>query len=129
MSLFNIKLSRKDLFRVDAYLLNSYSIRPYISSEHTHNVHGSNCLSLGMLYVRHSIMNDVLKEFFEDAASLLVDESRDMLHFTTTCKTIDSRFGDSLDVVTKNLVMTPGATIFKTLPSFATTRHNEQKTC
>lgn len=48
-------------------------------------------------------MTHVLKEDLEHAASLLVNETRDTLHTTTTCEATNSRLCDSLDVVAKNL--------------------------
>jgi hypothetical protein len=46
--------------------------------------------------------------------------SRDTLHTTTTSKTTDRRLRDTLDVVTKNLAMTLGSTLPKTLATFST---------
>jgi hypothetical protein len=45
---------------------------------------------------------------------------RNTLDTTTTSKTSDSGLGDTLDVVTKNLAMTLGSALSKTLATFAT---------
>ena len=68
-----------------------------------------------MLGVGDGVANDVLEEDLENATSLLIDETRDTLHTTTTCETTDSWLGDTLDVVTKNLAMTLSATLAETL--------------
>ena len=47
-------------------------------------------------------MTHILKEDLEHTTSLLVNETRDTLHTTTTCETTDSRLGNSLNVVTEN---------------------------
>ena len=46
--------------------------------------------------------------------------SRDTLHTTTTCETTDSRLGNALDVVTKNLAMTLGTAFAETFTTFST---------
>lgn len=48
--------------------------------------------------------------------------SRNTLDTTTTSETTDSRLGDALDVVTKNLPVTLGTTLSETLSTFATCR-------
>jgi hypothetical protein len=88
------------------------------------NIHGSHCFPLGMLSVGNSITDDILKENLQDTTSFLIDETRDTFHSTTTCQTTDRRLGDTLDVVTKNLPVTLGATLSESLSSFATARHD-----
>ncbi|PZQ94044.1 MAG: hypothetical protein DI539_31335 [Flavobacterium psychrophilum] len=56
-----------------------------------------------MLAVGDGITDDVLQEHLQDTTGLLVDQARDTLDATTTGQTADSRLGDALDVVTKNL--------------------------
>ena len=63
-------------------------------------------------------MTHVLKEDLEHAASLLVNETRDTLHTTTTREATNSRLCDPLDVVAKNLpvaLRTPLSESFSTL--------------
>ena len=48
-----------------------------------------------------------------DAISLLT--GRDTLDTPTTSQTADSRFGNALDIISKNLTMALGATLAKTL--------------
>jgi len=47
------------------------------------DVHGSDRLALGVLSVRHSVTDHVLQEHFEDAPSLLVDQTRNTLDTTS----------------------------------------------
>jgi hypothetical protein len=53
-------------------------------------------LSLGVLGVGDCIADDSFEEDLEDASGLFVDEARDTLDTTTTCKTADSGLSDSL---------------------------------
>ena len=52
----------------------------------------------------------IFKEDLENTTSLLVDETRDTLDTTTAGKTTNSRLGDALDVVTKDLAMALSST-------------------
>jgi len=89
------------------------------------DVHGGHSLALGVFSVRHSVTDHVLQEHFEDATSLLVDQARDTLHTTSASKTTDGWLRDALDVVTKYLAMTLGATLAETFASFTTSRHTD----
>ena len=80
-----------------------------LSLQSVHHIHGCHSLSLGVLRVCHSITDHVLKENFENTTSLLVDQSRDSLDTATASKTTDSRLGDALNVVPKDLSVTLGA--------------------
>lgn len=84
-------------------------------------------LALGMLRVGHSITDDILQEDLEHTARLLIDQARDTLDTAAASQTADGGLGDALDVVTKNLAMTLGSTLAKTLASFATTRHSDEE--
>ena len=84
------------------------------------NVHGGHGLSLGVLGVGDCVTDDVLKEGLEYSAGLFVDEARDTLHSATAGETADGRLCDALDVVTKNLPVTLGASLSEALASFAT---------
>lgn len=70
------------------------------------NVHSSDRLPLGVFGVGDSITYHVLQEYLENTSCLLVDESRDTLHATTTSETPDGRFRDSLDVIAKDFPVT-----------------------
>ena len=89
-----------------------------------HYVHGSDSLSLGVLGVGDSITDDILKEHLQHSTSLLIDETADALHTTSTSETTDSRLGDALDVVTKNLPVTLGASLSESFASFSTSSHD-----
>ena len=88
------------------------------------DVHGSDSLPLGVLGVGDGISDDVLKEDLEDTTGLFVDEAGDTLDTTTTSKTTDGGFGDTLDVITQHLAMTFGASLSEALSSFAASRHD-----
>ena len=89
------------------------------------NVHGRHGPSLGVLCVGDCVTDHVLQEYLENSAGLLVDEARDTLDSTTASQTTDSGLGDALDVVTKDLPVTLGASLSETFASFAATRHDE----
>ena len=97
-----------------------------LTLESIDDVHGRHRLALGVFSVSHSVTDHVLQEHFEDATSLFVDQTRDTLHTTSASKTTDGWLRDALDVVTKNLAMTLGATLAKTFASFATSRHYDK---
>lgn len=82
-----------------------------LSFQGVDDVHGGDCLPLGMLSVGDGIADDVLQEYLEDTACLLVDEARDTLDTATTSETAYGRFGDALDVVTQHLAMSLRASL------------------
>ena len=63
------------------------------------DVHGGDCLSLGVLSVGDCISDHVLEEDLEDSSGFFVDESRDTLDTTSASQTADGWFRDTLDVV------------------------------
>ena len=75
------------------------------------NIHGSDNLTTGMLRVGNRVMNDVLQKDLEHTTGLLVDETRDTLNTATTGNTADDGLGDALDVITKDLAVTLGASL------------------
>ena len=87
------------------------------------NIHGGDSLPLGVLGVGDGITDDVLKEDLEDTTGLFVDESRDTLDSSTSRQTTDGGLGDALDVITKYLAVTLGASLAQSLASFATSSH------
>ena len=89
------------------------------------DIHGSDCLPLGMLGVGDGITDDVLQEHLEDPTGLLVDQARDTLDSSTTCQTTDCWLGDTLDVITQHLPVALGASLSESLSSFTATRHVE----
>ena len=89
------------------------------------DVHSGDCLPLGVLCVSDGITDDILKEHLQYATGLLVDETRDTLDTATASKTTDGWLGDALDVVTKDLPVTLGASLSETFASFTTSRHDE----
>ena len=82
-----------------------------LAFESVHHIHGCHRLALGVLGVRHRITDHVLQENFENTTSLLVDQARDSLDTATASKTTDGWLGDALDVITKYLSVTLGASL------------------
>jgi len=72
-----------------------------------------------VLGVGDRVTDDVLKEDLEHTTGLFVDETGDTLDTTTTSETADSGLGDTLNVVTKDLAVTLGASLSETLASLA----------
>lgn len=92
-----------------------------LALEGVDDIHGSDGLAASVLGVGDGLTNDVLEEHPKDRAGLLVDEARDTLHTTLASETADSGLGNSLDVVTKDLPVTLGAALAKTLAALAKT--------
>ena len=89
------------------------------------DIHGDDGLAAGMFGVGNCITNNRFEEDLENVAGFLVDETRDTLDATTTCKATDSRLGNTLDVIAQDLAMTFGASLSESLSSFAASRHDE----
>jgi hypothetical protein len=70
-----------------------------LTLERVDDVHGGDCLALGVFRVRDGVANDVLEEDFEHAASLLVDEAGDTLDTASARETANGRLGYALDVI------------------------------
>ena len=94
-----------------------------LAFEGVDDVHGSDCLPLGVFGVGDGVTDDVLKEHLQDTTGLFVDQARDTLDSTTTGQTTDSRLGDTLDVITKYLAMTLSASLSESLASLSTSSH------
>jgi hypothetical protein len=88
------------------------------------DVHGGDRLPLGVFRVRHSVTDHVLKEDFEHAAGLLVDEAGDALDTATASQTPDGRLRDALDVVAQHFAMTLGASLAESFASLAASSHS-----
>ena len=61
----------------------------------------------------------------ENDVVCLLGETGDALDAASACKTTDGRLGDSLDVITKNLAVTLGASLSEPLASLAASSHGE----
>ena len=96
-----------------------------LTLEGVDNVHGSDGLTTSVLGVGDRVTDDVLEEDLEHTTGLLVDETGDTLDTATTGETTDGGLGDALDVITKDLAMTLGASLSKSLASFSASRHDE----
>ena len=80
-------------------------------------------LATGVLGVGDGVTDDGLEEGLQDAAALLVDESRNALDSSTAGETTDGGLGDSLDVVPEDLAMALGSALAESLSSLAASRH------
>jgi hypothetical protein len=87
------------------------------------NVHSSDGLSLGVLAVGDCVTDDVLEEDLEYATGLFVDQTADTFHTTSSCKTSNGGFGDSLDVITQDFAMALSTSLSQAFASFAASRH------
>jgi len=94
-----------------------------LSLESIDDIHGSDSLPLGMFSVGDSISYDVIQEDLEDSSGFFVNETRDSLDSSSTGQSSDGRLRDSLDVVSKNLSMSLGSSLSKTLSSFSSSGH------
>jgi hypothetical protein len=79
-----------------------------LSLESVHYIKSGDGLSARVLSVGHCISDDVLKEHFQDASGLLVDEARDTLDTTSSGETADSGLRNALDVVSEDLSVSLG---------------------
>ena len=82
-------------------------------------VEGSDGLSFGVFGVGDSVPDDVFKEYLEDATGLFVNQTRDTFDTTTSGESANGGFGDSLDVITKDLSVPFGTSLSETFSSFA----------
>jgi len=96
-----------------------------LALEGVDDVEGGDGLALGVLSVGDGVTDDTLEEGLEDTAGLFVDHGRDTLDTATTSETTDSRLGDALDVVTKNLAMALGSTLAEALSALSASSHDE----
>ena len=78
--------------------------------------------SLNLAFKGKEIFNTFLSDEIFDY-SYIVDESRDTLDSSTSRQTADGGLGDALDVVTKYLAVTLGASLAESLASFTTSSH------
>ena len=77
-----------------------------------------------MLSVCDSISDHILKEYFENSSGLLIDQSRDSLHSTSSCQTSDGRLGDALDIISQHLPVPLGSSLSESFSSFASSSHD-----
>nr|CAD7616371.1 unnamed protein product [Timema genevievae] len=99
-------------------LLSSHVIfnRLFAMTKNSTNFSQGHGLPFGVLRIGYRVANDVFKKHLEYATRLLIDEARDSLDSPSTSETANGRFGDALDVVTKDLSVTLRATFPSFLP-------------
>jgi hypothetical protein len=80
-------------------------------------------LSPCVLGVCDGVSNDTFEEVTKDATDFFVDVAADSLDAASARQTPDGRLRNSLDVFTHDLSVSLGATLSKTLSTFAASRH------
>ena len=91
------------------------------------DIHGGDSLATGMLRVRNRITNHILQKHLENSTRFFVNETGDALDTTTTSQAPNGRLCNTLNIVTKDLAMTLGATLSKSLSSFSTAYRIREK--
>lgn len=76
-----------------------------LALECVNNVERGDGLALGVLSVGDRVTNHRLEEELQNTTGLVVDKTRDTLDTTSTRKTTDSGLGDTLDVVSQDLIV------------------------
>ncbi|KAJ7980885.1 Histone H4, partial [Quillaja saponaria] len=123
------KKKKTTRFRGKIYNYNQKSIQPNAGTDLTaesikspplplqriNHIHGSHRLPSSVLSVSHCITNHILQEDLQNPSSLLVDQSTDPLHTTSTSQTANCRLGDSLNVIPQDLPVTLGTSFTQTL--------------
>ena len=94
-----------------------------LSLESIDNVHGGDGLPLGVLGVGDGISDDIFQENLEDTTGFFVDQTRNTLDTSSSGQSSDGWFGDTLDVVTKNLSMPLGSSFSQSFSSLSSSRH------
>ena len=88
-----------------------------------HNVHGRNRLPPGVLGIGHSVANHILQEYLEHSPRLLVNQSTDPLHTTSSRQSPNCRFRYALNVVAKHFPVPLRTSLAQSLSSLPSTRH------
>merc|ERR1719234_785397 len=96
---------------------------PALPLQGINDIHGSDCLPLGMLGVGDSITDDILQENLENTPGFLIDKATDPLHTTPPCESANCRLSDALDVVPQHLTMPLGTTLAQAFTSLASSSH------
>ena len=112
-------LKRTFEFRRSLQDLTSKSIKgAALTLEGIDNIHGCDCLPLGMFSVGDCITDDIFKENLQNSSSLLIDETRNALHTSTASQPSNCRLGNALDIISQNFSMKLGAPLPSPLPPF-----------
>ena len=90
-----------------------------LSFECVDDVEGGDRLSLGVFGVGDGVPDHVFQKDLENSSGLFVNQTGNAFDSTSTGKTTNGGFRNSLDVVTKHLSVTFGASLSESLSSFA----------
>ena len=96
-----------------------------LTTQSVDDIHGGDSLAAGVFSVSDRVTNDVFQEDLQDSSCFFVDQSGDTLDTPTTRQTTNGWFGDSLDIVTKDLSVTLGTALAQSFSAFASARHDE----
>jgi hypothetical protein len=114
------------MLRLVFYFLTSETVQGFaLTLEGVDDIHGRHSLTTSVLGVSDGITNNILQKDLEDTSSLFVNETGDTLDTTTTSQTTNGGFGNTLDVITKDLAVTLGSTLSESFTSFSTSGHFE----
>merc|ERR1719370_86506 len=82
-----------------------------LSLQSINDIHRGDCFPLGMFSVGDSISDYIFQKDFEDTSGFFVDQAGDTFDSSSSCQSSDGWFGDTLDVITKNLSVTFGSSL------------------
>ena len=94
-----------------------------LSLECVDNVHCSNGLSASVFSVCDCITDNVFKEALQNVTGFFVDLCANTLDTTSSCQTADCWLGDTLNVITENLLVSLCTTLTKTFATLTSARH------
>ena len=94
-----------------------------LSLEGVHHIHGSHGLSLGVLRVRDSITHHSVQERLQHRTRLIIDQTTDTLHASSSGETTNGGLGDTQNVVAHHLAMSLRSSLSKSFSSLSTSRH------
>merc|ERR1712070_386885 len=77
--------------------------RATLTFQRIDDVEGRHRLALSVLAIERRILHDLFEEHAEGATGLVVDQTRQSLHATTTRHAADGRLCDALDVLVDDL--------------------------
>lgn len=93
-----------------------------LSFQRVYDVHCADSLTTTVFCVRNRIPDHIFKKILQNSTSLFVDQTTDSLHTSSPSEPPDSRFCDSLNIVSRHFSVSYRATLPKTFTAFS--RHD-----
>ena len=87
------------------------------------DVHSGDSFSFSVFCISYSISDNILQKDLENTSCFLIDQPWNSLYTTSTGKTTDSWFCDTLNVVSKDLSVPLCTSFSQTFSSFSTAWH------